>query len=122
MSEKRDLFTAHYQLLQRDAAARRRLIEDPIAGLKEYFGAVPDGAYRIEVVPQDAGTITIMLPALPTDDDTTAQAAAAASHRVFDLLFTDGVGGYLIPDEALTWILRDMRSTWAATTAIKSGQ
>ena len=36
--------------------------------------------------------------------------------RIYDMLFTDGIGGYLIPDEALTWTLRDMRSEWAAAT------
>lgn len=35
------------------------------------------------------------------------------------MLFTDGIGGYLIPDEALTWVLRDMRSTWAAVAVRK---
>jgi hypothetical protein len=33
------------------------------------------------------------------------------------MLFTDGIGGYLIPDKALTWALRDMRSMWAAVAA-----
>ena len=38
--------------------------------------------------------------------------------------FTDGIDGYLIPDEALTWLLRDMRSTWAAAAsgAQKNGE
>ena len=29
------------------------------------------------------------------------------------MLFTDGMGGYMIPDVALTWVLRDMRSMWS---------
>ena len=114
MSDQHDIFTDHYCLLRRDPAARRRLIDDPVAGLREYFGSMPDGDYRIEIVPQEPDTITIVLPAPPADGDRSAAAIDAASRRIYDMLFTDGIGGYLIPDEALTWVLRDMRSTWAA--------
>lgn len=117
MSDQRDTFTEHYCLLRRDPAARRRLMDDPIAGLKEYFGSVPDGKYRVEVLPQEPDTITIVLPAPPADREPTAADIDAASRRIYDILFTDGVGGYLIPDAALTWLLRDMRSTWAAAAA-----
>ena len=41
MSDLHDVFTDHYCLLRRDPAARRRLIDDPVAGLKEYFGSIP---------------------------------------------------------------------------------
>src|SRR4029079_12253702 len=41
MSDQQDLFTAHYRTLRRDAGARRRLIENPIDGLKEHFGSIP---------------------------------------------------------------------------------
>lgn len=121
MSDQQDLFTAHYRTLRRDPAARRRLVEDPIEGLKEHFGSIPDGDYRIEVVPQEPDTITIMLPAPPADGEPTAADIDAASRRIYDMLFTDGIGGYLIPDEALTWVLRDMRSRWAAAAAPKQG-
>lgn len=33
------------------------------------------------------------------------------------MLFTDGIGGYLIPNKTLTWTLRDMRAQWAAAAA-----
>lgn len=36
------------------------------------------------------------------------------SDRIYDILNTSGIGGYLIATEALTWVLRDMRATWAA--------
>lgn len=76
-----------------------------------------------EVVPQEPDTITIVLPAPPAEGEPTAADIDAASRRIYDMLFTDGIGGYLIPDEALTWLLRDMRSTWAAaaTDAQKKG-
>lgn len=117
MSDRHDLFTSHYRLLRSDPAARRRLIEDPAAGLREYFGSLPEGDYRIEVVPQEPDTITLVLPAPPADREPTAADIEAASRRIYDMLFTDGIGGYLIPGEALTWVLRDMRSLWAAAAA-----
>ncbi len=119
MSDAHDVFTEHYCLLRRDAAARRRLIEDPVAGLKDYFGSVPAGSYRVEVVPQEPDTITIVLPAPPAEGEATAADINAASGRIYDMLFTDGIGGYLIPDRSLTWLLRDMRSTWATTADAK---
>ena len=112
MKDAQDIFNAHYARIRRDRALRQRLIEDPISGLKEHFGSLPEGSYHVEVIPQDSDTITIMLPA-PVDGDTSDAAIEAASRRIFDLLFTDGVGGYLIPDEKLTWVLRDMRSLWS---------
>ena len=114
MSDRADIFAAHYCLLRRDPTARSRLIADPIAGLKEYFHSMPEGDYRIEVIPQEPDTITIVLPAPPSKGQPTAADIDAVSRRIYDILFTDGVGGYLIPDEALTWLLRDMRSIWAA--------
>jgi len=56
-----------------------------------------------------------MLPAPPARGKPSAAEIDGASRRIYDMLFTDGIGGYLIPDEALTWVLRDMRSAWAQT-------
>jgi len=119
VSDPSDVFTDHYRLLRSDPAARRRLIDDPVAGLKEFFGSMPEGTYRVEVVPQEPDTITIVLPAPPAMGEPTAADIDAASRRIYDLLFSDGVGGYLVPDERLTWLLRDMRSTWAAAAAAR---
>jgi len=116
MSDKQDVFTEHYSLLRRDAKARQHLIDDPIVALKEYFGSMPEGSYQVEVVPQQPHTITIVLPAPPADRTPSTADIDAASRRIYDMLFTDGIGGYLIPDEALTWTLRDMRAKWAAAT------
>jgi len=117
VSQQRDIFTDQYCLLRRDPAARRQLIDDPRGALQAYFGSMPDGDYRIEVVPQEPGTITIVLPAPPVGGEPTVADIDAASRRIYDMLFTDGIGGYLIPDETLTWLLRDMRSAWAAAAA-----
>jgi hypothetical protein len=109
--DQQDIFTSHYRLLRLDQTARQRLISDPKAGLDEHFGmgTVPDGDFRIEIIAQEPDTITILLPS-PVEEDTSDEALNAACRRIYDILFTDGVGGYLIPDDALTWVLRDMRS------------
>ncbi|MGV1822436.1 hypothetical protein G6L32_24855 [Agrobacterium tumefaciens] len=112
MSERHDIFTAHYREIRRDGDLRQRLIEDPVSGLTEHFGVMPAGDYKVEVVAEERDTITIMLPE-PVDGDTSEPAIDAASRRIYDILFTDGVGGYLIPDDGLTWVLRDMRSLWS---------
>jgi len=119
MSDKQDIFTEHYCLLRRDPEARQHLIDDPIAGLKEYFGSMPEGNYRVEVVPQQPHTITIVLPTPPVAGNPSTADIDAASRRIYDMLFTDGIGGYLIPDETLTWTLREMRAEWAAAAARK---
>ena len=117
MSDKQDIFTEHYCLLRRDAEARQHLIDDPVTALKEYFGSMPEGNYRVEVIPQQPHTITIVLPAPPVAGNPSTADIDAASRRIYDMLFTDGIGGYLIPDETLTWTLRDMRAQWAAAAA-----
>ena len=117
MSDQPDIFTEHYCLLRRDAKARQHLIDDPVTALKEHFGSMPEGTYRVEVIPQQPHTITIVLPAPPVSGSPSAEDINAASRRIYDMLFTDGIGGYLIPDEALTWTLRDMRAQWAASAA-----
>jgi len=116
MKDPQDIFNTHYTRIRCDPALRQRLIDNPIAGLKEHFGTMPEGSYRVEVIPQEPDTITIVLPA-PADGDVSDAAIDAASRRIYDVLFTDGVGGYLIPDEKLTWVLRDMRSLWARANA-----
>lgn len=119
MSDKPDIFTEHYSLLRRDAEARQHLIDDPITALTEYFGSMPEGNYRVEVIPERPNTITIVLPTPPVAGDPSASDIEAASRRIYDMLFTDGIGGYLIPNETLTWTLRDMRAQWAAAAARK---
>jgi hypothetical protein len=54
--------------------------------------------------------ITAVVPAAPEQGADLAAHLAAVSGRVYDLLHTTGIGGYLIPDEALTWVLGDMRA------------
>lgn len=114
MSDQHDIFTSHYRLVQQNLDARQRLLDNPAQGLTEHFGSVPAGNYRIKVVSQDRGKITILLPAVPADGIVDDGTIDAVSRRIYDILFTNGVGGYLIPDDSLMWVLRDMRSTWSA--------
>ncbi|MCX4918925.1 hypothetical protein [Streptomyces sp. NBC_00687] len=108
-----DRFTDHYRLLSTDPAIRAALLADPKAALAAYFGCVADGAYRIEVIEQRADTITAVIPAPPEPGVDPAARLADVSGRIYDMLHSSGIGGYLIPDEALTWVLRDMRALWA---------
>jgi hypothetical protein len=108
-----DVFTRHYRVLATDQAARDELLADPKRGISRHFGSMPDGDYRVEVIEERADTITVLLPARPTLGETIEERLAAVDGRIYDILHTTGVGGYLIPDDTLTWVLRDMRARWA---------
>ena len=108
-----DRFTEHYRLLSADPDMRARLLADPKAALAEHFGAILPGDYRIEVIEQRPDTITAVLPTAPSPGADAAGRLAEVSGRIYDMLHTTGIGGYLVPDDALTWVLRDMRALWA---------
>ncbi|MFN8040034.1 MAG: hypothetical protein U0Q07_12565 [Acidimicrobiales bacterium] len=109
-----DRFTEQYRQLISDPEARAALLADPKAALTAYFGAIVDGVYRIEVIEQRSDTITAVVPAPPEPGTDAAARLQQVSGRVFDLLHSAGIGGYLIPDEQLTWVLRDMRTLWSS--------
>lgn len=109
-----DRFTEHYRLVSADLEKRAELLADPKAALAGYFGAVVDGEYRIEVIEQRSDTITAVIPAPPQREVDLSARLADVSGRVYDMLHTTGIAGYLVPDEALTWVLRDMRALWAS--------
>jgi len=108
-----DRFSEHYRLLSADPDMRARLLADPKAALAEHFGAILPGDYRIEVIEQRPDTITAVLPTAPSPGADAAGRLAEVSGRIYDMLHTTGIGGYLVPDDALTWVLRDMRALWA---------
>ncbi len=108
-----DIFTRHYRRIMTDGDTRAELVADPKRGLERHFGAIPDGDYRIEIVEERDDTITILLPAPPRPEQSADERLAHVEDRIYDILHTSGVGGYLIPDAALTWVLRDMRALWA---------
>ena len=109
-----DRFSEQYRELITDPQARAALLADPKAALAEYFGAVLEGDYRIEIIEQRSDTITAVLPAPPEAGADPDARLAEVSGRVYDMLHSSGIGGYLVPDEQLTWVLRDMRALWAA--------
>lgn len=109
-----DRFTRQYRDLIADPELRAALIADPKAALTEYFGVAVDGDYRIEIIEQRSDTITAVVPAPPEPGGDPTARLAEVSGRVFDLLHSSGIGGYLIPDERLTWVLRDLRARWAS--------
>ena len=108
-----DRFAEHYRLLSTDPQMRAELLADPKAALAGYFGAVVEGEYRVEVIEQRPDTITAVIPTPPGPSGDPAARLAEVSGRSYDMLHTSGIGGYLIPSEALTWVLRDMRALWA---------
>lgn len=108
-----DRFTEQYRQLITDPEARAALLADPRAALTAYFGAVVEGDYRIEIIEQRSDTITAVVPAPPDPGADAEVRLAEVSGRVYDMLHSSGIGGYLIPDEQLTWVLRDMRALWA---------
>lgn len=61
-------------------------------------------------LPDDSASLVVPAPPDPGTD--AAARLQQVAGRIFDLLHCSGVGGYLIPDERLTWVLRDMRSLW----------
>ncbi len=95
-----DKFTEHYRLLSVDPQLRARLLADPKAGLVEYFGAVVDGDYRVEVIEQRPDTITAIIPTPPLPGADPDARLREVSGRSYDMQHTTGIGGYLIPDEA----------------------
>ncbi|MGW4271905.1 hypothetical protein ACWEGQ_05965 [Streptomyces seoulensis] len=111
-----DAGTLHTLRLVNDSAYRDRLVADPKAVLCEESGHGPHEDFAVEAVEQRDDTIVILLPAKPEGDEDFEERLTEASQRVYDVLFSSGVGGFLIPDDRLKRILRDIRSSWAAKT------
>lgn len=104
-------FAELYRLLSTDPQMRAELLADPKAALAAYFGAVIKGDYRIEVIEQRPAVI----PTPPEPGLDPAARLTEVSGRSYDMLHTSGIGGYLIPNASLTWVLRDMRALWACS-------
>ncbi|MER6142489.1 hypothetical protein ABT174_21015 [Streptomyces sparsogenes] len=109
-----DAGTLHTLRLVNDSAYRERLLADPKAVLCEESGHRPREDFAVEAVEQQEDTIVILLPVKPEGDEDFGERLTEVSQRVYDVLFSSGVGGFLVPDDRLKWILRDIRSSWAA--------
>lgn len=116
-----DRFTEHYRLLSTDPEMRAQLLADPKSALATFFGAIIAGEYRVEVIEQRPDTITAVVPVPPEPGVDPAVRLADVSGRIYDMLHSSGIGGYLIPNQALTWVLRDMRALWMAEEPADGG-
>ena len=44
------------------------------------------------------------------------------TEQIFDLLFSSGIGGFFIPDDAQKWVLREMRLASQKQTRLGRGR
>ncbi|KTD67670.1 hypothetical protein Lsan_0329 [Legionella santicrucis] len=102
----------HFQKIVSDLQYRQELINNPKQKLSEEYGCTINGNIEIEIVEQKDNTITIMLPTKPASPTCISLELKQVTTQVVDLLFSDGIGGYLIPNDNLKWVLRDMRKSW----------
>ena len=104
-----DFVEQYYERIATDPVYRARLLADPVAVLCEQFGYTPGPDLKIEVIEQVDDTVIVMVPPRPEAGQDLEQALTRATEQVFDLLFSSGVGGFLIPDDRQKWLLREMR-------------
>lgn len=98
-----------YRRICTDESYRKALIDDPRTVISNEYQCEIPADVKIEIIEQRTDTITLVVPVQPvTDSDEPIT-------RVVDLLFEDGIGGFLIPNEKLKWVLRDMRNAWLAS-------
>ena len=50
------------------------------------------------------------------------RALTEVNERVFDLLYSSGIGGFLIPDDKQKWVVREMRLAAQKTTDLDISQ
>jgi hypothetical protein len=73
------------------------------------FGYTPGPDLKIEIIEQVDDTIVIMVPPRPEAGQDMEQELGRVTEQVFDLLFSSGIGGFFIPDDAQKWVVRRMR-------------
>lgn len=78
-------------------AAHRR----PVGVVCAEFGYTPGPDLKIEII---------------------EQALTQVTERVFDLLFSSGVGGFFIPDDEQKWVVREMRLAAQKKTGLDISQ
>lgn len=104
-----DFVEENYERIATDADYRARLIADPVGVLCAEFGYTPGPDLKIEIIEQVEDTIVIMVPPGPEAGQDIEPLLAQVAERVFDLLFSSGIGGFFIPDEKQKWVVREMR-------------
>lgn len=121
-----DFVEENYERIATDPAYRARLLADPVGVVCEEFGYTPGADFKIEIIEQVEDTIVIMVPPKPelaADRETDfEQALTQVTHRVFDLLYSSGVGGFFIPDDKQKWVVREMRLAAQKKTGLDISQ
>lgn len=121
-----DFVEKTYERIATDPDYRARLIADPVGVVCAEFGYTPGPDFRIEIIEQVEDTIVIMVPPkpevvadVPVDLE---QALTQVTERVFDLLFSSGIGGFFIPDDRQKWVVREMRLAAQKKTGLDLSQ
>lgn len=104
-----DFVEQYYERVATDAEYRARLLADPVGTVCGEFGYSPGPDLKIEIIEQTEDTIVIVIPPKPEAGQDVEQALTRVTEQVFDLLFSSGIGGFFIPDDAQKWVLREMR-------------
>lgn len=104
-----DFVEKNYERIATDPDYRARLLADPVRLVCEAFGYTPGPDLKIEIIEQVVDTIVIMVPPRPQADADLEQELSQVTERVFDLLFSSGIGGFFIPDDKQKWLVREMR-------------
>ena len=112
----------NYERIATDPDYRARLLANPVAVVCEEFGYVPSRGLKIEIIEQADDTIVIMVPPRPDAGLDMENELTRVTEQVFDLLFSSGVGGFFIPDDAQKWVLREMRLASQAKTGLDRPQ
>lgn len=103
-----DFVEKNYERIATDPDYRARLLANPVGVVCEEFGYTPGPDFKIEIIEQEDDTIVIMVPPKPSAGEDFEQALAAVTERVFDLLFSTGIGGFFIPDDKQKWVVWEM--------------
>ncbi|SFK88770.1 nitrile hydratase subunit alpha [Methylocapsa palsarum] len=117
-----DFVEQYYERIATDPDYRARLLANPVAVVCEEFGYTPGPDMKIEIVEQADDTIVIMVPPRPEADQDMEKELTRVTEQVFDLLFSSGVGGFFIPDDAQKWVLREMRLAPQMKTGLGQSQ
>ncbi len=121
-----DFVEKNYERIATDPDYRARLLADPVGVVCEEFGYTPSSDFRIEIIEQAEDTIVIMVPPKPEvgagREIDFERALTEVTERVFDLLFSSGVGGFFIPDDKQKWVVREMRLAAQKKTGLDISQ
>lgn len=121
-----DFVEKNYERIATDPDYRARLLADPVGVVCAEFGYTPGPDFRIEIIEQAEDTIVIMVPPKPEAGEDLAidleQALTQVTERVFDLLFSSGIGGFFIPDDTQKWVVREMRLAAQKKTGLDISQ